>query len=97
LHSGGLILFLERNLYFINFLIAGLCELLAIGFLGEDEYVNTFKEFFANFIKGKDELYSNWYIVPQIIRLRIYKHLNLISYWPEEIEPPNNDKLILLK
>ena len=39
LQSGGLLLFLERNLYSLTFFIAGFCEMLAIAFLGEREFI----------------------------------------------------------
>ncbi|PHJ38659.1 hypothetical protein P378_09100 [Desulforamulus profundi] len=95
LRSGGLLLFLERNLYSLIFFFGGLCELLAIGFLGEDEFLKVFKKFYESFIHEKKDLYENWFYIPLINRIRIYEHLGLVSKLPNEIKPPNKDLLKL--
>ena len=93
LKQGGLLLFLERNLYTINFFAAGISELVAITLLGENEYRKIFEEFYLEYIKNNDSLYEKWYKIPQIIRYRIYKHSKILDKIPRHFSPPNNDEL----
>jgi hypothetical protein len=96
LRSGGLLLFLERNLFSTVFLSAGLCELVALGFLGEKLYLQSFRRFHNDFIVDRDELYMNWSFIPQVVRLNIYKHLGLITKLPKDVKPPNLSGVTLI-
>lgn len=91
--NSGLIHFLHINLYTINFFMAGFCEMMAISFLGEDNFIFEFNQFYQNFIMPRQELLDNWYNIALIIRLRIYEHLDILSTFPEDCFPPNRDKL----
>jgi hypothetical protein len=96
LKQGGLLSFLERNLYTINFCIAGLTELVAISLLGEDEFADLFEEFYLEYIKENDLLYEKWFKIPLIMRYRIYTHQKIIRKTPKEFLPPNKDELSLI-
>lgn len=93
LRKGGLLLFLERNLFAINFFIAAISEITAIAFLGQDNFLENFCEFYNDFILERDEIYQNWYHVPSINRIRIYKHLHLIDRLPENFSPPSRETI----
>jgi len=96
LKQGGLLLFLERNLYTINFCIGGLTELMAISLLGDDGFTGLFEEFYSEYIKENDSLYEKWYKIPLIVRYRIYTHQNILKKTPKEFLPPNRDGLSLI-
>jgi len=97
LRKGGLLMFLERNLFTILFFAGGLCEILALGFVGERKYFELFEEFYVDFIMERDKLYDEWFNIPQITRLRIYKHLGLIQKLPTYMKRPKKDPIQFLK
>ncbi len=97
LRRGGLLYFLERNLFSITFFMGGFSELMGIALLGEKKFLEEFMDFYSNFIFEKDDLYNNWYKISQITRIRIYNHLNLISNIPKKLLPPNDDLLEFIK
>lgn len=96
LQKGGYLRYLQKNLYALNYFFAGLSEIIAIAFLGEAQYVDVFSEFYNSFIATREELLSKWHFIPMINRMRIYKHLNLLSSYDVEISKPNIDTLILI-
>jgi hypothetical protein len=96
LKYGGLLLFLERNLYTISFFSGGLVELMAIAFLGEKKYRAIFNDFYFNYIRDNELLFDKWYKIPQVVRFRIYRHLELLTRKPRGFDPPNKDDLILI-
>ncbi|MDD5627352.1 MAG: hypothetical protein PHW01_05080 [Patescibacteria group bacterium] len=96
LKQGGLLLFLERNLYTICFFTAGIAELVAISFLGEKKFKKIFESFYLEYIKENDLLYEKWHRIPQVIRYRIYSHLNILKDLPKGFIPPNKDELELV-
>jgi hypothetical protein len=97
LKNGGLLLFLERNLYVIKFFIAGITELVAISLLGEEEFTKLFEEFYLEYIKENDPLYERWYKIPQILRYRIYRKLKIVNKNPKSFFPPKKDELSLIQ
>jgi hypothetical protein len=96
LQKGGYLRYLQKNLYTLNYFIAGLSEIVAIAFLGEDQFVEVFNEFYNSFIITREELLSKWYFIPIINRIRIYRHLNLLSSFTVEHTQPQIDTLILI-
>lgn len=96
LQKGGYLRYLQKNLYALNYFIAGLSEIVAIAFLGEDQFVEVFNEFYNSFIVTREELLSKWHFIPIINRIRIYKHLNLLSSFTVEKTQPQIDTLILI-
>ncbi len=97
LRQGGLLLFLERNLYTISFFIAGLVELMALAIFGEEDFRRFFSNFYYNYVQENDLLNVKWYKVPQITRYRIYRHLDLVRKTPTGFKPPSKDDLELLR
>ncbi|OGS21443.1 MAG: hypothetical protein A3J83_08510 [Elusimicrobia bacterium RIFOXYA2_FULL_40_6] len=96
LKQGGLLMFLERNLYTINFFIAGITELIAIALLGENEFTDTFKGFYSRYIKSNDLLYEKWHKIPQIVRYKIYTNKNILNLLDDNILPPNRNELNII-
>ncbi len=96
LKQGGLLLFLERNLYTLTFFTGGFVELMAIAFLGEESFRSIFSDFYHNYIQENGLLNEKWYKVPQIIRYRIYRHLGFVKKTPRYFKPPDEDELKLL-
>jgi len=96
LKQGHLLLFLERNLYTINFFTAGIAELVAISLFGEKEFNELFQEFYLEYIRDNEPLYEKWYRIPQIIRYRIYNHIKILNTIPKDFIPPNEDELHLI-
>lgn len=93
LKQGGLLLFLERNLYTIAFFLGGIIELIALAFLGEDNFKSMFSDFYYNYIQDNEMLNEKWYRVPQIVRFRIYRNFSLIRRNPRGFNPPDDDEL----
>src|SRR4030042_263073 len=96
LKQGGLLLFLDRNLYTINFCVGGLTELVAISLLGKDGFTDLFEEFYLEYVKENDPLYEKWYKIPPIVRYRIYAHQNILKKVPKGFSPPGRDELSLI-
>jgi len=96
LKQGGLLLFLERNLYTISFFVGGLVELMAVAFFGEEDFRFIFQDFYYNYIQDNELLYEKWHKIPQIIRYRIYRHFDFVQKNPRGFKPPNEDKLNLI-
>ncbi|MDI6797873.1 MAG: hypothetical protein QMD09_13060 [Desulfatibacillaceae bacterium] len=87
LSDGGYQFFLINNISLIVFFAGGMAELSTIFSIGESEYINLVKKFTELYI-NKNEKYSlNKYLVPAFIRLRLYKHLGIISSSINFIEP----------
>lgn len=93
LRKGGLLLFLEKNLFTVNFFIAGISEITAIAFLGQESFLKLFCEFYNDFILERVEIYNEWYFIPIVNRLRIYNHLSLIDEMPNNFEPPSRETI----
>jgi hypothetical protein len=85
--------FLEKNLSTISFFMAGICEMVAIAFLGEKKYAKIFEEFYLGFIKGRDDLYKEWYNISIINRYRIYKSMGMVNVDIKNFTAPNIDPL----
>lgn len=96
LKGGGYTRFLERNLSTISFFLAGICELVAIAYLGEEEYSKLFYDFYNNFIKERNLIYNDWYRIPLINRNRIYEKMGFLTNKEYRLYPPNSDQLELL-
>jgi hypothetical protein len=93
LKQGGLLLFLERNLYTISFFLGGLVELMTIAFLGEDNFKSIFSDFYYNYVQNNELLNDKWYKIPQIVRFRIYRHFDFVKRNPRGFKPPDEDDL----
>jgi len=96
LKQGGLLLFLERNLYTICFFVGGLVELMALSIFGEDDFRHIFSDFYYNYIQDNELLNAKWYKVPQITRYRIYRHLEIVRRNPKGFKAPSKDDLEFL-
>ena len=96
LKQGGLLLFLERNLYTISFFVGGLVELMALAIFGEDDFRHIFSDFYYNYIQDNELLNTKWHKVPQITRYRIYRHLKIVGKNPKGFKPPSKDDLELV-
>ena len=89
-------MFLERNLYTICFFVGGLVELMALSVFGEDDFRHIFSDFYYNYIQDNELLDEKWHKVPQIIRYRIYRHLDIVGRNPKGFKPPSKDELEFL-
>lgn len=91
LRDGGYQHFLNMNLSTSIFLFSALCELTVISVIGEASYIDTVTEFHESFVIHHDPLANNINLIPHYIRMRCYKHLNLLSQVPEYIVPSPED------
>lgn len=96
LQKGGYLRFLQKNLYVLNYFFAGLNELAAIMFLGENRFTEVFNGFYKSFIETREEMVSGWYYLPFINRIRIYQHLKLINVFDVNALKPQNDILTFI-
>lgn len=78
-NKSGYMKFLLKNISTINFFFAGFAELIFISSLGEEEYLNLIQKFSSEYIEKVDMFGKENFILPLYVRLRVYKHLNLIN------------------
>lgn len=83
-NKSGYMKFLLKNIATVNFFFAGFAELVFISYLGEEEYLELIQKFSSEYIEKVDMFGKENFILPLYVRLRVYKHLGLISNGMEE-------------
>lgn len=96
LKTGGYLKYLQKNLYALNYFLAGIAELSAISFLGQDEYIEIFGNFYNTFINERTEIKNNYFNLSLVNRMRIYQHRKYIVNFDVNIFKPQFDNLILI-
>lgn len=83
-NKSGYMKFLLKNISIINFFFAGFAEIVFIAALGEEEYIELIQKFSEEYIEKVDMFGKENFILPLYVRLRVYKHLNLINNGMED-------------
>lgn len=96
LQKGGYLRYLQKNLYALNYFFAGVNELAAIAFLGENRFTEVFNDFYKSFIETREEIQSKWHYLPLVSRIRIYQHINLINIFDVNSLQPQHDILTFI-
>lgn len=96
LKNGHLLEYLYKNLGIINFFTGGISELAVIAKLGEEKYIEVFKEFANDYILEQPQFVQNILLIPIFIRHRIYKNLGIISTDLPFLSSMYNDPVIIV-
>lgn len=96
LSDGGYQKFLSRNLATLVFLAGGMAELSYLSAFGSAKYLGMLKRFSAGYIEKHESFARNKFLIPPYIRLRILKHVGLLTSRIDFIIPHPIDPVVLL-
>jgi hypothetical protein len=96
LTDGGYQQFLVRNLATVTFFSAAVAELTAISAVGEGAYLALVSQFAEDFIEKHDRFSRRKPLLPLIVRLKVYNHLELLSVPAVMLQPSDPIRLISL-
>ena len=91
LDDGGYQNFLMRNIAMVLFFVGGMAEFAAICALGEASYLEILNGFSRDYVNRHERFARNKFLVPFYIRLRVYKHLGIVTGPIDFIIPRSND------